>query len=117
MISDRRDHLLRQIEQLGQFAARLLGLTAKSVWAEAEETLAEAYRSLAGLPKDMLDFLDVATLRKLLQNDPNKVSPFLQRPANRPRCKDAPGTLRRVHPPRCGGRPRHRRRAARPRSR
>jgi hypothetical protein len=72
MLDARRDYLMRQIQELAQCVARLLGLTAKGAWAEADRTLDEAYRTLLGLPKAMVERLDIATVLTVIQS-PDKV--------------------------------------------
>jgi hypothetical protein len=68
MFHDRKDYVMRQIHQLTQFVARILALTQKGAWAEVGITLEQAYRDLLGIDKSLLDRVDVATLKMLLQS-------------------------------------------------
>jgi hypothetical protein len=68
MLEERYDYVMRHVQHLAQFVARIIALTEQRAWAELAPTLEQAYKTLLGVDKALLDCVDAESARLLLDS-------------------------------------------------
>lgn len=69
----RRDYILRLIDRAAEFVLRAAGLRKDGQRVQAEQTLAEGFKSLVGMDPGLAAAMDLNDLVSLLGRDPGKM--------------------------------------------